>query len=73
MLRVGQMAMAEALRRTEGIEKYGDPNTVNKVLGMFVGRNEPFSVEKMVEIGERFFKKTAGEWFTPSETAHILK
>jgi cysteine protease ATG4 len=73
MLRVGQMAMAEALRRTEGIDKYGDRETVGRIINLFIDKDELFCVERMVEVGERMFRKGAGEWFTPSETAHILK
>jgi hypothetical protein len=38
------MALAEALRRTEGIEKYGDPDTVSRVLEQFIGENGRFRV-----------------------------
>ena len=32
-----------------------------------------YSIQKLVNAGNRLYKKGAGEWFTPSETAFILK
>ena len=55
MLRVGQMAMAEALRRTEGIDKYGDPDTFERVLKKIISKNGLFSIENMVKQGRIIF------------------
>ena len=51
MLRVGQMALAEGLRRSEGMEKYGDPDSVDRLIDQFVQSKQKFSVENMVRVG----------------------
>jgi hypothetical protein len=32
-----------------------------------------YSIQKLVDKGIELYKKGAGEWFTPSETAFIIK
>ena len=73
MLRVGQMMLAEALRRASGMHNYSNPGTVGRVIGEFMGEEGAYSIVRMVEAGQKMYGKGAGEWFTPAETAFILK
>jgi cysteine protease ATG4 len=51
MIRVGQMMMAEALRRTVGLELYDDGAVIAKTIDSFVKNDGLFSIQKMVKLG----------------------
>jgi cysteine protease ATG4 len=73
MLRVGQMMLAEVLRRAAGIDNYGDPDTIEKLIGEFMEEQGKYSIQRMVQRGLELYGKGAGEWFTPAETAFLLR
>lgn len=73
MLRVGQMLLAEALRRSEGIENYSKQTALVRIIDSFMKEEGEYSIQRLVRKGMDLYKKGAGEWFTPSETAFILK
>jgi len=51
MLRVGQMMMAEAVRRTIGLELYADQAVIAKTIDSFMKNEGIFSIQKMVKLG----------------------
>jgi cysteine protease ATG4 len=50
MLRVGQMMMAEALRRTIGLDLYADRTIITKTIEAFMKNDGVFSIQKMVKL-----------------------
>lgn len=67
------MMLAEVLRRAAGIDNYGDPDTIEKLIGEFMEEKGKYSIQRMVQRGLELYGKGAGEWFTPAETAFLLR
>lgn len=51
MLRVGQMMLAEALRRSEGIKNYSSEECLIRIIDSFVRAEGEYSIQKFVSKG----------------------
>ncbi|XP_051912539.1 cysteine protease ATG4D-like [Hippocampus zosterae] len=79
MIRVGQMALAEALRRFFGLAEIKDHERLINIIGAFVdhddGRSERgvYSIQKIAEKARKHYRTCPGEWYSPSTISFILK
>ena len=73
MLRVGQMMLAQVFRIHAGQDLYSDEAFLNHVIHEFINPLGKFSIETLVSIGEEEIEKKAGEWYSPSDIASVLR
>lgn len=71
MIRVGQMAFAEVMRRHKGI---CDPEEMLEVIKLFndFDKNQPFSIHTISKFARREYGILPGDWYNPSQISHIL-
>lgn len=76
MIRVGQMFLAEMLRRYQS-HNYKQ-ESISNILTAFLDDDESkgdsinYSIQKIVKVGHEEFKLQPGTWLTPSHISYIL-
>ena len=71
MIRVGQMALAQMMKRHLRVESQ---EQMGPIIELFsdVDKEQPFSIHSISKAARREFGLLPGDWFNPSQIAHVL-
>jgi hypothetical protein len=71
MIRVGQMAFAEMIKEHKQIKTQGEMGEIIEMFNDFDNR-KPFSIQNINKLARREYGILPGDWYNPSQIAHIL-
>ncbi len=71
MIRVGQMAFAQIIRRHKAIT---DPQQMLEIINLFndFDKTQPFSIHCISKFARREYGILPGDWYNPSQISHLL-
>lgn len=71
MIRVGQMAFAQMIRRHKGV---GSCVEMREIINLFndFDKTQPFSIHGISKYARKDFGILPGDWYNPSQISHIL-
>lgn len=73
LIRVGQMALAAALKRhLQSKMSFNEKTIVSNIIPAFLDRSPTYSLTRIVEEAHKHFKIEFGEWFTVSQICAML-